>query len=264
MPRFEPHPPPAERTVVVTGASSGIGHATALAFAGAGHPVVLAARRAERLSDLAAKIEADGGRALALALDLADPASIDAFCGRAAELGPVDVLVNNAGEVFPHTAVGADPDDFVRSVHVNLLGAQRLAARLGPAMVERGHGDIVFVTSDVVVRPRTLMASYVAAKSGLEGLARAMQMELEGSGVRVGMVRPGPSSTEQGTSWDEATVNRIVGDWIRWGHIRHDGALLPHNVADAIVAMISAPKGTHLTLIEVQPEAPVLPERSHL
>ena len=264
MPRFDPHPPAAERPAVVTGASSGIGQATALALAAAGHPVVLAARRADRLADLAAKIEADGGRALAASLDLTDSSSIDDFCAHADAFGPVDVLVNNAGEVFPHTAVGADPDDFVRSVHVNLLGAQRLAARLGPAMVERGHGDIVFVTSDVVVRPRTLMASYVAAKAGLEGLARAMQMELEGSGVRVGMVRPGPSSTEQGTSWDEPTVNRIVSDWVRWGHIRHDGALLPHNVADAIVAMISAPKGTHLSLIEVQPEAPVLPERSHL
>ncbi len=264
MPRFEPHPPAPERPAVITGASSGIGHATAVALAAAGHPVVLAARRAERLADLAAKIEADGGQALAISLDLADTESIDAFCASAGGLGPVDVLVSNAGEVVPHSAVGADPDHFARSVHVNLLGAQRLAARLGPAMVERGHGDVVFVTSDVVVRQRTLMASYVAAKSGLEGLARAMQMELEGSGVRVGMVRPGPSSTEQGSTWDEATVNAIVSDWSRWGHLRHDGALLPRNVADAIVAMISAPKGTHLTLIEVQPEAPVLADRSHL
>lgn len=264
MPRFDPHPPTSDRPVVVTGASSGIGQATALALAASGHPVVLAARRAERLSDLAAKIEADGGRAQALSLDLAEPSSIDAFCAQADALGPIDVLVNNAGEVVPHTGIGADPADFARSVQVNLLGAQRLAARLGPAMVARGRGDIVFVTSDVVVRPRTIMASYVAAKAGLEGLARAMQMELEGSGVRVGMVRPGPSSTEQGTSWDEPTVNRIVADWMRWGHLRHDGALLPQNVADAIVAMISAPKGTHLSLIEVQPEAPVLPERSQL
>jgi NADP-dependent 3-hydroxy acid dehydrogenase YdfG len=130
-------------------------------------------------------------------------------------------------------------------------------------MVERGHGDLVFVTSDVVVRPRTHMASYVAAKAGLEGLARAMQMELEGTGVRVGMVRPGPSSTEQGTDWDEATVLHIIPSWERWGLLRHNGALLPQNVAGAIVAMVSAPKGTHLSLIEVQPEAPVTPERSH-
>lgn len=260
MPRFEPHPD--RRPAVVTGASSGIGAATARALAAHGHPVVLAARRLDRLVALADQIIHDGGEAAAVELDLADPASIDDFCARADVLGPPDVVVCNAGEVVPMTAVDGDPDAFATSVHVNLLGAQRIAARLGPAMVTQGHGDIVFVTSDVVVRQRTHMAAYVAAKSGLEGLARAMQMELEGSGVRVGMVRPGPSSTEQGTTWSEDMINRIMPFWSLWGHLRHSGALLPENVADAIVAMVSAPKGSHLSLIEVQPEAPVLPERS--
>ena len=261
MPRFAPHP--TRRPAVVTGASSGIGAATAAALASAGHPVVLAARRVDRLTDLAARLVADGAEALALPLDMADPASIDAFADAAGNaFGPLDVVVSNAGEVVPFTALGADPDAFASSLHVNLVGAQRLAARLGPAMVRQGHGDIVFVTSDVVVRPRTHMAAYVTAKTGLEGLARAMQMELEGTGVRVGMVRPGPSSTEQGTTWTEDDVNTIVDSWTTWGHMRHNGALRPHNVADAIVAMVSAPKGTHLTLIEVQPEAPVLDERN--
>lgn len=262
MPRFAPHPD--RRPALVTGASSGIGAATAQALAAAGHPVVLAARRTGRLEDLAATIVADGGEAVALALDLADPASIDACATAAADaLGPLDVVVANAGQIASQTALADDPDAFAGNVHVNLLGTQRLAARLGPAMVERGHGDLVFVTSDVVVRPRTHMASYVAAKAGLEGLARAMQMELEGTGVRCGMVRPGPSSTEQGTDWSEETVLHIIPVWERWGHLRHNGALLPANVADAIVAMVSAPKGTHLSLIEVQPEAPVSPDRRH-
>jgi len=262
MPRFEPHPE--RRTALVTGASSGIGAATAEALAAAGHPVILAARRLDRLEDLAAKLVADGAEAVAVALDLADPDAIDACAATAADLlGPIDVVVANAGQISSSTALAADPEDFARNVQINLLGTQRLASRLGPGMVERGHGDLVFVTSDVVVRPRTHMASYVAAKAGLEGLARAMQMELEGTGVRVGMVRPGPSSTEQGTDWDEATVLHIIPEWERWGLLRHNGALLPANVATAIVAMVSAPKGTHLTLIEVQPEAPVLPDRSH-
>jgi NADP-dependent 3-hydroxy acid dehydrogenase YdfG len=262
MPRFDPHP--ARRPAIVTGASSGIGAATALTLAAAGHPVVLAARRTDRLAGLAEKITADGGEAVALAVDLADPDSIDAFAAAAADaLGPVDIVVSNAGDVVPMTGMGADPDEFAESVHVNLLGAQRLVAHLGPGMVERGHGDIVFVTSDVVVRPRTHMSAYVTAKAGLEGLARSMQMELEGTGVRVGMVRPGPSSTEQGSTWSEETINHVLPRWSAWGHLRHSGALRPQNVADAIVAMVSAPKGTHLTLIEVEPEAPVLPDRSH-
>ena len=106
------------------------------------------------------------------------------------------------------------------------------------------------------------MAAYVAAKSGLEGMARAMQMELEGSGVRVGMVRPGPSSTEQGSTWSEETVLHVMPHWSAWGHLRHDGALRPAEIADAIVAMVTTPKGTHLTLVEIQPEAPVDPERT--
>lgn len=262
MPRYDPHPD--RRPALVTGASSGIGAATARRLAAAGHPVVLAARRIDRLEGLAAEIVAGGGEAAAIAVDLADPASIDAGAQAAGEvLGPLDVIIANAGQISSSTTMDTDPDEFARNVHVNLLGTQRLAARLGPAMVERGHGDVVLVTSDVVVRPRTHMASYVAAKAGLEGLARAMQMELEGTGVRVGMVRPGPSSTEQGTDWSEETVLHIIPAWERWGLLRHNGALLPENVADAIVAMVSAPKGTHLTLIEVQPEAPVLPDRSH-
>jgi NADP-dependent 3-hydroxy acid dehydrogenase YdfG len=262
MPRFDPHPD--RRPALVTGASSGIGAATARALAAAGHPVIVAARRLDRLEDLAAELVAGGAEAAALPLDLADPASIDACADAAADLlGPIDVVVANAGQISSSTALAADPDEFARNVHVNLLGTQRLAARVGPAMVERGHGDLVFVTSDVVARPRTHMASYVAAKAGLEGLARAMQMELEGTGVRIGMVRPGPSSTEQGTDWDEATVLHIIPAWEKWGLLRHNGALLPENVATAIVAMVAAPKGTHLTLIEVQPEAPVTPERSH-
>ncbi len=262
MPRFDPHPD--RRPALITGASSGIGAATAQALAAAGHPVILTARRVDRLEELAAKLVADGAEATAIALDLTDDASIDACATEAAErLGPIDVVVANAGQISSSTALASDPDEFARLVQINLLGTQRLLARLGPAMVERGHGDLVLVSSDVVVRPRPHMAAYVAAKAGVEGLAAAMRMELEGTGVRIGMVRPGPSSTEQGTDWSEETVLHIIPVWERWGLLRHDGALLPTNVADAIVAMVSAPKGTHLTLIEVQPEAPVTPDRSH-
>jgi len=261
MPSFASHP--ARRPAVVTGASSGIGAATACALCDAGHPVILGARRIDRLEELAVELRAEGGEATALALDLADPGSVDAFASVAVDaMGPIDVVVSNAGEVVPMTGLGADPDDFARSVQVNLLGAQRLVARLGPALVTQGHGDVVFVTSDVVVRPRTHMAAYVTAKSGLEGLARALQMELEGTGVRVGMIRPGPANTEQGTTWSEEVIVGVMGHWESWGHLRHHGALLPRNVADAIVTMISAPKGTHLSLIEVLPEAPVRPDRS--
>lgn len=257
MPRFEPHPQ--RRTAVVSGASSGIGAATALALAAAGHPVVLGARRVERLEDLAAKIVADGGEASAVPLDLADDASIAAFARRAEDAhGPIEVLVSNAGDVQPLTTL-ADPAEFARQMQVNLLGAQALVHAVVPDMVRRRRGDVVFVTSEVANQPRTHMAAYVASKAGLEGLARAMAMECEGTGVRVGIVRPGPSSTEQGSTWSSDDVEAVVASWRHWGLLRHDGALRPAEVAQAVLAMVSAPKGTRWAVLEVQPEAPVRP-----
>src|SRR3546814_16831407 len=87
-------------------------------------------------------------------------------------------------------------------------------------MVDRQRGDIVFVTSDVVRLPRTYMAAYVTSKNALEGLARAMQMELEGTGVRVGIVRPGPSAPEQGNARPPEVVDERAADWGRWGLMR--------------------------------------------
>jgi len=256
MPRFEPHPD--RRAAIVTGASSGIGRATAERLAAAGHPVVLGARRVDRCEDTAARIREAGGEAVALPLDLTEPESISAFAKDAeAQAGPIEVLVSNAGDVQPITTYGASPEEFTRQLQVNLLGAQALVHAVVPAMVQRRRGDVVFVTSEVALEPRTHMAAYVASKAGLEGFARAMAMECEGTGVRVGIVRPGPSSTEQGTTWDEDTVNRVVASWSHWGLLRHSGALRPQELAEAVLAMVSVPKGTRYAVLEVQPEAPV-------
>jgi NADP-dependent 3-hydroxy acid dehydrogenase YdfG len=257
MARFEPHPE--RRPAVVTGSSSGIGEATAQLLGAAGHPVVLAARRVERCEESAAKLRADGVEAVALPLDLSDAASIVAFAAAAQEaVGPVEVLVNNAGNVHPEGGL-ADPDRFATEVHVNLLGAQRLSSILGDAMVVRQRGDIVFVSSDVVRRPRPQMASYMTAKFGVEGLARALQMELEGTGVRASVVSPGPTATGMGTYWDMTGLQPLMDEWTRWGLMRHSHVLPPEAVANAVLAVVSAPRGTHLNMIEVEPEAPVQP-----
>ncbi|QYG92164.1 SDR family oxidoreductase [Iamia sp. SCSIO 61187] len=262
MPRFDPHPE--RRPVAVTGASSGIGAAIAQQLAALGHPVVLGARRVERCEDLAATLRADGHEAAAVALDLTDDGSVARFAEEAAAVhGPLEVLVSNAGEVWPQAVHATDPATFTRQVQVNLLGAQALLHAVVPGMVERGRGDVVLVTSDVVRAPRPLMGAYMTAKHGAEGMARAMQMELEGTGVRAGIVRPGPSSTEQGTTWSEGEVVEVVDEWNRWGLIRHDGALRPGDVARAVTAMVTQPRGTHLTLIEVEPEAPAV-RRTHV
>ena len=167
------------------------------------------------------------------------------------------MVVSNAGETRPGTALGADSSSFERHLQVNVLGAQALVAQLGTEMVARGRGDIVFVTSEVVDSPRPGVAPYVTSKWAVEGLARAMRMELEGSGVRVSVVRPGPTLTEMGWDWDPAVTGELLAQWQHWGLVRHMSFLAPEGVASAVVAVVSAPPGVHFRLIEVEPEAPV-------
>jgi NADP-dependent 3-hydroxy acid dehydrogenase YdfG len=246
------------RPAIVTGASSGIGEATARALAAAGHPVVLGARRVERCDEIVAEIRAAGGEATATQLDVSDLDSVAGFVKAAEQaFGPIEVVVSNAGDVLATVAAETEPDRFAAQVSVNLLAAQRLVALVVPGMVERQRGDVVFVTSDVTRVPRPRMSSYVASKWGLEGLARAMQLELEGTGVRASIVRPGPTTSGMGAGWDGETITAVLRDWKRHGLLRHDGYLPAEGVAGAVLAVVSAPRGTHLTLVEVEPEAPV-------
>jgi NADP-dependent 3-hydroxy acid dehydrogenase YdfG len=259
--RFEPHPD--RRPAMVTGASSGIGRAVAMALAGSGHPVVLGARRLERLEEIATEIRDTGGEAYTIRVDLRDPASIDAFCKTALEaLGWIDVLVSCAGHNLPDSALEPPPDTdlFARTLEVNLLAAHRLVSMLLADMVSRRHGDLVFVTSEVVRSPRVRDAAYVASKWGLEGYVRTLQMELEGTGVRASIVRPGQTLSEMGSDWDPDVTAEVLDEWVRWGVARHDHFLRPDAVAAAVGAVIGMPPGAHMTLVEVQPEAPVLGE----
>jgi NAD(P)-dependent dehydrogenase (short-subunit alcohol dehydrogenase family) len=255
MPRFDPQPD--RRPTVVTGASSGIGAATARVLARAGHPVVLGARRSGLCEEVAAAIRGDGGEAAAFPLDLADPASIERFAKEAEDaFGPVEVLVSNAARNQPGTGLETEPDEFEAVLRVNVGAAQRLARALGSGMVERRRGDLVFVTSDVVAHPRPRMAAYVASKWGLEGFVTALQMELEGTGVRAVMVRPGPTLTGMGMDWDPEVTGEVLAEWQRWGLARHSAFLRPEGVALAIAHAVAAPRGTHFSIVEVQPEAP--------
>jgi len=137
------------------------------------------------------------------------------------------------------------------------VGAHRMVAAMVPGMVARQRGDVVFVSSDVVRAPRPRMGAYVPAKHGVDGMARAMQMELEGTGVRVSVVRPGPTMTGMGMDWDAAAVQAVLDDWVGWGLARHPYFLQPSDVAAAVTAIVSTPRGAHITLLEIEPEAPI-------
>ena len=249
---------PERRPTVVTGASAGIGAATARVLGAAGFPVALGARRVEVCGQIAAEIRAAGGEAVAHALDLTDADSVAAFAEKVtADLGEVEVVVSNAGVVGPGVVHEVETERFASELDLNLLGAHRLVRAFVPGMVERQRGDVVFVSSDVAVRVRPFMSAYAASKWGLEGMATAMQMELEGTGLRVSLVRPGPTWSEMGSDWDPAEGARTLEAWIAFGLARHDHFMKPEAVARAIATVVSAPRGVHLNLVEVSPEAPV-------
>lgn len=248
----------ARRPAVVAGASSGIGAATARALADAGHPVALGARRVELCEQVAGEIRAAGGEAFAHPLDVADPSSVTAFHKAVTEaLGPVDVVVCNAGGMRPGRLWEISTDDFARELDINVLGTHRLLATFGADLVRQRSGDFVLVTSDVVNNPRPRLGSYVTAKWALEGLARVLQMELEGTGVRASVVRPGPTMTEIADGWEHGDVMDVVTDAQRWGLLRHGNVLRATAIARAIAHVVAAPRGTSIAVMDVQPEATI-------
>jgi NADP-dependent 3-hydroxy acid dehydrogenase YdfG len=250
---------PARRPAVIAGASSGIGAATALALAAAGFPVALGARRVERCQELAEQIRGTGGEAVAVPLDVGDAGSVQAFAKDVtAALGEIEVVVSNVGRTSPGRVHEVETERFAAEIDLNILGAHRLVRAFVPGMVARRRGDFVFVSSDVAVRARPFMAAYAAGKWGLEGLAHSMQMELEGTGVRASIVRPGPTWSEMGLDWDPQLGAHTIEQWVRFGLARHSHFLKPKALADAITTVVTAPRGVHLNLIEVSPEAPLL------
>lgn len=258
MPRFAPHPE--RRPVLISGASSGIGAATAAALAELGHPVALGARRVEQCAELADKIRSNGGEAFAHRLDVTEPDSIEEFV-RAAEdaMGPTEILVSSAGDIEFSQVHAMDPERFLRQVHVHLVGAHRLVHRVLPGMLRRQRGDVVLISSDCAPEPRPRTGAYSAAKAGLEAMAVQMRMELEGTGIRASLVRPGPTLTGMGMNSTPEVVGPLLEDWKTWGFARHPYMLRASDLAAAVVAVVSTPRGAHLVLVEVQPEAPVRP-----
>ena len=256
MAEFPPHPD--RRPALVTGASSGIGAATATALSAAGYPVVLAARRLDRLESIAKVLRDNDGEVAVGRLDVTDDVSVGAAVQQAIEaMGTIEIVVSNAGDMEPAPAQSADTATFLRQIDTNLVGAHRLVIETLAPMMQRRRGDVVLVSSQNASTPRTLVGAYNASKAGLESFGRTLQMELEGSGVRASIVRPGPTFTEMGWSWDPALIDRCLKDWKRWGWLRHHQYLPVESIAAAVVNVVSAPRGTNISLVEVNPEAPI-------
>jgi NADP-dependent 3-hydroxy acid dehydrogenase YdfG len=178
------------QVAIITGASSGIGAASARELAGRGAAVVLAARRAGALEAEAETIRSAGGEALAIPTDVTDRTQLTQLAETAtAAFGRIDVLVNNAGASWSKPLALSQPDEVVRLLEVNLLGAMLLTHAVLPGMLERRHGSIVSVVS---LSGRVAMEPlYSATKYGLRGFSLALRRQVAGSGVSVSVVSPG-------------------------------------------------------------------------
>jgi NADP-dependent 3-hydroxy acid dehydrogenase YdfG len=185
------------KVALVTGASSGIGAATAVALAEAGAAVAIGARRTDRLDALAAGLSDGGARVLQVALDVTDEqACTDAVRRTREELGGLDVLVNNAGVMLLGTIVGADPDDWRRMLHTNVLGLMYMTHAAIEGMVEQGSGDVVNVSSVAGRIARYGSGVYNASKWAVNAFSESLRQEVTARGVRISLVEPGAVATE--------------------------------------------------------------------
>jgi NAD(P)-dependent dehydrogenase (short-subunit alcohol dehydrogenase family) len=211
-----------DRVVVVTGASSGIGRATALAFASAGARVALVARRRRELEALAAEMQTE---VLVLPTDVTDREAVRAtFDGVAAHFGRVDIVVNNAGILRPSLVLDIDSADLEAMLRVNLFGALYVMQEAAPRMRAQGDGIIVNVASLGGRRGVSPIGGYCATKFALVGLTEALREELHGSNVHVALVEPGVVETPmvQDVTHDEEFLEfwpqslNMPPSWVVW------------------------------------------------
>lgn len=221
---------------------------------------MLGARRSDLCADVAASLRASGLEAFAARLDLSDDISIERFVDAATDLlGGVDVLICSAGRSSFVPAMSTEQSRFREIVDVNLFGAQALTARLGPALVEKRSGDLIFLSSEAVSSaPRSFMSPYSASKAALEAWVAVLQTELEGSGVRASIVRPGPTASEQGNDWDAEELTAAITAWKRTGVVRHWELLEPEDVAEVLLTLVQLRPGVHMRLVEVCPLPPIV------
>jgi clavulanate-9-aldehyde reducatase len=238
------------KVVAITGASSGIGEATALACVEAGAKVALAARRTDRIEALAQRIRDGGGEAVAIATDVADEASARAFVeGAHEQLGGLHGLVNNAGVMLLGPVEGADMDQWRTMVDVNCLGLLYCTHAALPIMREEGAGHIVNVSS-VAGRVASLgSAVYNLTKWGVVGFSEGLRQEALHANVRVTIIEPGFVETElQGHNEGNPIVMEAI-DKMR----EQMDPLQASDIADAIAYALTRPQHVAINEVLIRP-----------
>jgi clavulanate-9-aldehyde reducatase len=238
------------KVAAITGASSGIGEATALALADAGAAVALGARRIDRIEALAERIGSAGGRAIAFEVDVSDEQAANAFIDSARErLGRLDVLVNNAGVMLLGPVDGADTGQWRQMLDVNLLGLLYCTHAALPLMAAGGGGHIVNVSSVAGRRAGAGAAVYNMTKFGVTAFSEALRQEALHADIRVTCVEPGFVETElQGHN-----KNPLVLQGFEKMREQVGDALEPGDIADAIRYAVTQPPHVSVNEVLVRP-----------
>jgi len=240
--------PLAGKVALVTGASSGIGEATASALAAAGAKVAVAARRADRLSALAGRIEKAGGKALAIEADIASNGDIAAMVDKVvAEWGRLDILVNNAGIMLLSPAAEADLDDWRRMIELNLIGLMATTkAALPHLKAAKGHIVNVSSVAGRVANPGA--SAYAATKFGVVAFSESLRREVYADKVRVTVIEPGLVRTELGDHITNAQSKAGLDH-----RLATMEALTAEDIANAILYAVSQPPRVNVNEILIRP-----------
>jgi clavulanate-9-aldehyde reductase len=236
------------QVVAVTGASSGIGEATALACAQAGASVALAARRVDRIEALAERIASEGGRAIAVPTDVGDEGQARAFIERAhSELGRLDVLVNNAGVMLLGPIENAPTEEWRRMIHVNLFGVLYCTHAALPLMHAQESGHIVNISSVAGRVARAGSGVYNLTKFGVGAFSESLRQEAVALGVRVTVIEPGAVATELPTHNRQEVLEQIAK---RFAGVT---PLSAEDIANAILYAIGQPPNVSVNEVLVRP-----------
>ena len=231
------------KVAAVTGAASGIGFECAKAMLGAGASVVLVDRADDKLKALCAEL---GPKAIPVVVDLLDKASVAGLVPAIIEkAGRLDVFHANAGSYVGGDVHGGDPDAWDRMLNLNINSVFRCIHAVLPHMVERGSGDIVVTSSVAGVVPVVVEPIYTASKHAVQAFVHTLRRQVMKNGIRVGAVLPGPVVTALLDDWPKAKLDAALAD---------GGLIQPVEVAEAVMFMLTRPKGVVVRDLVILPQ----------
>ncbi|PSP72167.1 oxidoreductase [Halobacteriales archaeon QS_3_64_16] len=238
-----------DRVALVTGASSGIGEATAEALAAEGASVALAARREDELEDLADRLESEGAETLVVPTDVTDEEQVEEMIETTTEeLGSLDILVNNAGVMLLEPVIEADRANFRQMVEVNLLGLMNATHAALPIMQDQGNGHIVNVSSVAGREASASGSGYNATKFGVNGFTDALRQEVNDDGIRTTLIEPGIVDTELQEHVPDDDVQESLDEWVE-----EMAPLTGEDVARSIRYVVTQPQQVSVNELLIRP-----------